>query len=177
MAHASTAHASIALARPAIRVPHVAMPKFRWLRLSPRARALLVMGIMISPCFLCDTIGYCVQRLFLTADQIAEREAPDTMLSQIRKFDVACPATDIPVAEQEHWAGYAAQQGWPMYPRAGVRCFNPGRNLRGVVGIKVFSVACPTAVLSAVDQRRWVAYAADHEWGAYPQAGAGCVDP
>jgi len=170
-------YASTAIAGPRIRIPHVAMPKLRSLRLSPRSRALVMMGIMISPCFLADTIGYCVQRLFNTANQIAEREAPDTMLSQISKFDVACPATDTPVAAQEGWAGYAAHQGWPIYPQAGVRCFNPDRNLRGVVGLKVFSVACPTAVLSALDQRRWVAYAADHDWGPYPQAGAGCVDP
>jgi hypothetical protein len=155
----------------------MALPKFRWLRLSSRARALLMMGIMISPCFLADTIGYCVQRLFYTANQIAERAAPDTMLSQIHKFDVACPAVDVSVSEQENWAGYAVQQGWPMYPQAGVRCFTPDRNLRGVVVLKVFSVACPTAVLSALDQRRWVAYAADHGWDPYPQAGVGCVDP
>src|SRR5271157_2513634 len=171
------ANASTALARPDIRLPQVTMPKLRWPRLSPRARALLMMGIMISPCFLADTIGYCVERLFYTANQIAEREAPDTMLSQVHKFDVACPAADMPAAEQENWAGYAAQQGWPVYPQAGVRCFNPDRNLRGVVGLKVFMVACPTVLLSALDQRRWVAYAADHDWGPYPQAGAGCVDP
>ena len=172
MAYASTVPAS-----PDIRLPHVAMPKLRWPRLSPQARALLMMGIMISPCFLADTIGYCVQRVFYTADQLAARAAPDTIMSQIHKFDVACPATDLSVAEQENWAGYAAQQGWPMYPQAGVRCFTPDRNLRGVVGLKVFMVACPTMVLSALDRRRWVAYAADHDWGPYPQAGAGCVDP
>ena len=171
------AYASTATASSDIRFPHVAMPKFRRLRLSPRARALLMTGIMISPCFLADTIGYCVQRVFYTADQLAARAAPDTIMSQIHKFDVACPATDLSVAEQENWAGYAAQQGWPMYPQAGVRCFNPDRNLRGVVGLKVFMVACPTMVLSALDRRRWVAYAADHDWGPYPQAGAGCVDP
>ena len=171
------AYASTAIAGPGIRIRHVPMPKLRWLGLSRRARALLMMGIMISPCFLADTIGYCVKRLFYTANEIAEREAPDTMLSQIHKFDVACPATDMPAAEQENWTGYAAQQGWTMYPQAGVRCFNPDRNLRGVVGLKVFMVACPTVLLSALDQRRWVAYAADHDWGPYPQAGAGCVDP
>src|SRR6516165_4427844 len=41
-----------------------------------RARAFLMMGIMISPAFLADEIGYGVQRLFLTADQIAAREVP-----------------------------------------------------------------------------------------------------
>src|SRR5271165_455195 len=148
------AYAITAMAGPGIRIPHVAMPTFRWLRLSPRARALLMMGIMISPCFLADGFGYCVQRLFYTADQIAARAAPDTILSQIHKFDVACPATDLSAAEQENWAGYAARQGWPMYPQAGIRCFNADRNLRGVVGLKVFGVACPTAVLSALDRRR-----------------------
>ena len=171
------AYASTAIAGPDIRLPHVAMPKFRWPRLSRRARALLMMGVMISPCFLADTIGYCVQRLFYTADQIAERAAPDAMLSQIRKFDVACPAADMSATEQQNWVDYAAQQGWPMYPPAGPRCFNPERNLHGVIGLKVFSVACPTALLSALDQRRWVVYAADHGWGPYPQAGTGCVDP
>src|SRR5580692_3863064 len=75
-------YASTAIAGPRIRIPHIAMPKLRSLRLSPRARALLMMGIMISPCFLADTIGYCVQRLFYTPDQIAERAAPDAILSQ-----------------------------------------------------------------------------------------------
>lgn len=171
------AYTSTALAGADIRIPHLAMPTFRWLRLSRRARAFLMMGIMISPCFLADTIGYCVQRLFYTADQIAEREPPDAMLSQIGKFDVACLAANTPAAEQENWVGYAVQQGWPMYPQAGARCFNPDRNLRGVIGLKVFSVMCPKVLLSALDQRRWVAYAADHDWGPYPQAGAGCVDP
>jgi hypothetical protein len=32
-------------------------------------------------------------------------------------------------------------------------------------------------LLSALDQRRWVAFTTDHDWGPYPQAGAGCVDP
>jgi hypothetical protein len=165
------------MARPIIRIPHMAMPKLRWLRLSRRSRALLMMGIMTSPCFLADTVGYYVQRLFYTADQIAERKAPGALLAKIRMFDVACPATDTPVAAQENWAGYAAGQGWPMYPQAGARCFNPERNLHGVIGLTVFTVACPKVLLSAVDQRRWVAYAADHDWGPYPQAGAGCVDP
>lgn len=171
------ASASTATAGPHIRIPHIAMPKLRWPRFSPRTRALLMMGIMISPCFLADTIGYCVQRLFYTPDQLAERAAPDTILTQIHKFDVACPATDIPTADQEKWSVYAAQQGWPMYPQAGVRCFTPDRNLRGLIGLKVFMVACPKVLLSAVDRRRWVAFAADHDWGPYPQAGAGCVDP
>ena len=71
------AYANTAFAIPQIRAPHVAMPKFRWPRLSPRARALLMMGIMISPSFLANSIGYCVQRLFLTADQIAAKQVPD----------------------------------------------------------------------------------------------------
>jgi hypothetical protein len=167
----------MAAAVPGLGIPHPVVPKFRWPHLSRRARAVLMMGVLISPCFLADTIGYCVQRLFYTPDQIAERAGPEALLAQIEKFDVACPAADSPVAAQEDWAGYAARQGWPMYPQAGVRCFKPGGNLHGVIGLKVFSVACPKLLLSALDQRRWVAYAADHEWGPYPQAGAGCVDP
>jgi hypothetical protein len=171
------AYASTAIASPGIRIPHVALPNFRRLRFSPRTRALLMMSVLISPCFLSDAIGYCVQRLFLTADQIAARESPDAMLAQITKFDVACPAKEMPADEQGRWAAYAAQQGWSFYPQAGVGCFRPDRNLRGVLALKVFSVACPATVLSALDQRRWIAYAADHGWDAYPQAGAGCVDP
>ncbi|HUN40954.1 MAG TPA: hypothetical protein VMU81_11725 [Acetobacteraceae bacterium] len=132
---------------------------------------------MISPCFLSDAIGYCVQRLFLTADQIAARESPDVILAHIAKFDVACPGQQMPADEQGRWVEYAAQQGWSFYPQAGPGCFKPDRNLRGVVALKVFSIACPTTVLSALDDRRWIAYAADHGWDAYPQAGAGCVDP
>jgi len=171
------AFASEAFANPGIRMTHLAMPNLRWLRLSPRTRALLMIALMISPCFLSDAIGYCVERVFLTADQIAAREAPEAMLAQISKFDVACPGKDMSAEEQGRWAAYAAGQGWSFYPQAGPGCFKPDRNLRGVIAMKVFSVACPTTVLSALDQRRWVAYAADHGWDAYPQAGAGCVDP
>ncbi len=71
------AYASTAFVIPDICAPHVAMPKFPWPRVSRRARALLMMGIMISPSFLADSIGYCVQRLFLTADQIAAKQVPD----------------------------------------------------------------------------------------------------
>jgi hypothetical protein len=172
------AYASAALASPVIRMPHVAMPKLRWPRPSPRARALLMIGIMISPAFLADRIGYCVQRLFYTADQIAVRQVPDsTMLSRVSIFHVACVDTDMPAAERTHWAELAAQHGWPRYPEAGSACFKPDRNLYGIVGLKAFNVACPTMVLSVADHRRWVAYAANHGWTDYPQAGAGCVDP
>lgn len=171
------AYVSTLAAGPAIRIPHVVLPKLRWPRLSQRTRALLMMGIMFSPCVLADTIGYCVQRLFYTADQIADRESPDTVVAKVRMFDVACPAPGVAADEQRLWADYAAQQGWPSYPQAGPGCFRPDRNLRGVLPLKVFSVACPTAVLSASDHRKWAVYAAYHSWTAYPQAGLGCVDP
>ncbi len=173
------AHASTVIASPSIRLPSVAMPKLRLPRprLSQRARALLMMAIMISPCFLADTIGYCVNRLFYSADEIAEMRPFDPMLANFRIFHVACPATNLSATEHERWGSYAAQRGWPPYPEAGAGCFKPDRSLRGVVGLTAFSVACPPVVLAAVDLRRWAAYAADHNWGAYPQAGAGCVDP
>jgi len=171
------AFASTAIASPNIRVPHLALPNLRWLRLSRRTRALLMMGLMISPCFLSDAIGYCVQRLFLTADQIAARQSPDAMLAQIARFDVACPGKGMSADEQGRWAADAAQQGWPFYSQAGPGCFRPDRNLRGVIALKVFSVACPATALSALDRRRWLAYAADHNWDPYPQAGTDCVDP
>jgi hypothetical protein len=171
------AYASAIMAGSDVRVPSVAMPHLRSLRLSPRTRALLMMGIMISPAFLADDIGYGVQRLFKTADQIAEMQAPDSMLTRVRIFQVACPAADTPTAQQERWTAEAALNGWLLYPEAGEGCFKPERNLYGIVGLKVFGVACPKTVLSAADQRRWVAYAANHEWAPYPQAGDGCVDP
>jgi hypothetical protein len=83
----------------------------------------------------------------------------------------------MPAADREQWAGNAAEHGWPLYPEAGTGCFKPGRNLLGIVGLKVFSVACPVMVLSAADQRRWVAYSANRGWSEYPPAGEGCVDP
>ncbi|HEY6439330.1 MAG TPA: hypothetical protein VIY55_04880 [Acetobacteraceae bacterium] len=172
------AYASMALADADVRFPHVPMPRFRWPRLSRRARALLMMGIMISPAFLADDIGYCVQRLFLTADQIAVRQVPDqTMLSRVNIFHVACIDPNVPAAERGRLAGFATQQGWPRYPEAGPGCFNPDRNLFGIVGLKAFNIACPTMAFSVTDQRRWVAFAANHGWTAYPQAGEGCVDP
>ena len=168
---------SAVIASREIRMPSVAMPSFRLPRLSQKTRALLMMGIMVSPCFLSDAIGYCVQRFFYTADEIAERQAPDRILANIRIFQVACPATDMPAAEQRLWAAEAAQHGWALYPEAGTGCFKAGRNLLGVAGLKVFSVACPVMVLSPTDQRRWVTYSANHGWAPYPQAGEGCVDP
>src|ERR1700749_5058194 len=99
------AYASMALADAEVRFAHVPMPRFRWPRLSTRARALLMMGIMISPAFLADDIGYCVQRLFLTADQIAVRQVPDqTMLSRVNIFHVACIDPNAPAAERRSLA-------------------------------------------------------------------------
>jgi hypothetical protein len=136
------AYASMALADAEVRFAHVPMPRFRWPRLSTRARALLMMGIMISPAFLADDIGYCVQRLFLTADQIAVRQVPDqTMLSRVNIFHVACIDPNAPAAERGRLAVFATQQGWPRYPEAGPGCFNPDRNLFGIVGLKAFNVA------------------------------------
>ena len=155
------AHANTVLANPDIRMPLAAMPSFRLPLLSPRHRAILMMGIMISPCFLSDAIGYCVQRFYYTADEIADRRAPDRIRANISIFQVACPATDMPAIEQRLWAAEAAQHGWAPYPEAGTGCFKPGRNLLGVVGLKVFSVACPVMALSPTDQRRWVAYSAN----------------
>ena len=171
-------YAGTASARPDIRMPPLAMPRFRRPHLSRRARALLMMGIMISPTFLADDIGYGVQRLFMTADQIAARQVPDgTMPTEVYGFHVACADTDMPAAQQQRWAEFAGQHGWPRYPQAGPGCFKPNRALYGVVALKAFNVACPTTVLSVADQRRWVAYAANHGWTEYAQAGVGCVDP
>ena len=171
-------YASQILASPTIRLPRVAFPKPRWPRLSPRYRAFLMMSLMISPAFVSDYIGYGVKRLSYTAAQIAEMRPPgDTLLAHIQIFPVACADPATPGAEQRWWLAYAAQHGWPMYPEAGEACFRPDRGLLGVVGLKTFSVACPTMVLTVADRLRWTDYAAAHGWAAYPQAGADCVDP
>jgi hypothetical protein len=137
-----------------------------------------MMGLMVSPVFLCDFIGYGVKRLSYTATQIAEMRAPgDTILAHVEIFPVACADTATPAAEQRWWTAFAAQHGWPMYPQAGETCFRPDRSLLGIVGLKTFNVACPTLVLSAADRGRWIGYAGDHGWAAFPQAGADCVDP
>jgi len=173
MAYAGTASASAA-----IRMAHVAMPGIRWPGSSRRARAFLMIGIMVSPCFLADDIGYGVKRLFLTADQIAARQTPpDTVPTEISVFHVACIDADAPAAQQQRWADVAAQQGWPRYPDAGPTCFRPHQALFGVVGLKTFNVACPTMVLSVADRQRWSEYATKHGWNDYPQAGLDCVDP
>ncbi len=172
MTYASTA------ANSHLSLPPVAVPKFRWPYLSRQFRALLMIGLMISPAFLADDIGYCVQRLFMTADQIAAQQVPDgTMPTDIYVFHVACTDTDAPSMQLERWAEFAANHGWPRYPQAGPGCFKPERALYGIVGLKAFNVACPTMVLSVADQRRWVAYARNHGWTDYAQAGVGCVDP
>src|SRR5579872_740432 len=121
------AYASAMMASRAIRVPSVPMPSLRWLRWSPRARALFMMALMISPTFLADDIGYGVERLFMTADQISEKQAPDSMMTRARVFHVACPASEISAAERQRWATDAAFNGWPEYPQAGPGCFKPDR--------------------------------------------------
>ena len=68
------AYASTALANPDIQMPHVAMPKFRWPRLSPEP-ALLIM-IMISPSFLAAPYSYCVQRCS-SRRQVRRKQVPD----------------------------------------------------------------------------------------------------
>jgi len=149
------AHANSIFAGLDIRLPYFAMPKLRRPRLSQRARALLMMGLMVSPVFLTDEIGYGVQRLFMTADQIAVRQAPDsTMLSRVTIFHVACVNANAPASERARWAKYSAQRGWPLYPQAGVDCFQPDQNLYGIAGLTAFNVACPSTVLSVADHRR-----------------------
>jgi hypothetical protein len=136
------------------------------------------MAIMISPCFLADSIGYGVERLFLTADQIAAKQVPaNMMLAQLRTFHVACPDPTMTAAERGRWAAFAANHRWPGYPEAGPGCVNPDRNLFGILGLKAFNVACPAMVLSVADHRRWVAFTANHDWAPFPQAGVDCVDP
>ncbi len=171
------AYASTVLPGSEIRIPRLARPKLRWPRLSQRGRALLMIGVMISPAFLADQIGYCVMRLFLTADQIAAQAPDDSIITRVRMFPVACMDANMAAEDRTYWTASAAQYGWPNYPEAGPGCFRPDRPLLGVVGLKAFNVACPTMVLSVADHRRWVAYAASHGWTDYPQAGAGCVDP
>jgi hypothetical protein len=172
------AHASTILAGPQIRLPRRDLPKLRWPRLSQRTRALLMVGVMISPAFLADQIGWCVMRLFRTSDQIAAMQMPEeTVMANLRIFRVACTDAGTPAAERERWAALAELNGWPRYPEAGPGCFRPDRALLGIAGLKAFNVACPTAVLSVADERRWAAYAAGRGWTDYPQAGAGCVDP
>jgi hypothetical protein len=166
------------LARPEFHLPHLTLPKPRWPRPGPRTRAFLMMGLMISPAFVSDYIGYGVERLFYTAAQIAEMRAPDDpMLKHMTVFQVACADPSAPVAEQRSWSAVAAERGWPVYPEAGNGCFRPDRALLGVVGLKTFNVACPTLLLTVADRQRWMQFAADHGWGPYPQAGTDCVDP
>lgn len=170
--------ASQVLASPTIRLPHVTLPKLQWPGLSPGVRALLMMGLMISPAFVADYIGYGIERLFLSSAQITAMQAPDEKLpANIAVFHVACTDPTASAAQQREWSALAARNGWPKYPVAGDTCFRPDRVLLGVVGLKTFNVACPTAVLSVADRQRWANYAAAHNWAAYPQAGANCVDP
>jgi hypothetical protein len=173
------AYAVQSLTNPAIRLPHIAIPKLRRPRLSPGARALLMMGLMISPAFISDYIGYGVERLFYTSGQIAEMRVPNDRMFTHRMtvFHVACADPAASSADRQQWDDVAARNGWPRYPEAGATCFKPDRVLLGVVGLKTFNVACPTAVLSVADRQQWTAYTARHGWGPYPQAGADCVDP
>jgi hypothetical protein len=162
------------LANPVIRIPQVSWPEWRVPLPSKRIRAFLMMGLMVSPAFLMDTIGYGVKRLFYTANQVAEMRVPDDpTLAQVNIFHVAC----ADAADADHWRDVATRNGWPMYPEAGPGCFNPDKKLLGIAGLTSFSVACPTLILSVADRQRWMDYAANHNWAAYPQAGPDCVDP
>jgi len=173
MAYASTVPAS-----PVIRIPHVAIPKLRWPFLSQRARSLFMIGLMISPAFFADEIGYGVQRLLLTKEQIAAKQAPPDAISvPVQVFHVACSREDAPAAERTRFAAFAEHHRWARYPEAGAGCFKPERALFGIVGLKTFNVACPTMVLSLTDRRKWFTYAAYHGWNDYPEAGDACVDP
>jgi hypothetical protein len=87
------AYASAVMASQEMRMPSVAMPKVRWPRLSQRTRAVLMMGIMVSPCFLSDGIGYYVQRVFsppmrsLRGERLLrslQTSTPSTSLAPIR---------------------------------------------------------------------------------------------
>ena len=167
------AYASAIMASPAIRLPSVAMPNLRRLRLSRRARALLMMAILCSPTFLADDIGYGVERLFKTADQIAESGHPTRCSRALVSSRSPVPRRTCRWRSRQRWTAEAALDGWPQYPEAGTGCFKPERNLYGIVGLKVFGVACPTAILSVADQRRWVAYAANHDWAALPASRRG----
>ncbi len=175
------AYASHVSASPQFHFPPIGKPRWPRLRrplLSGRARALLMMGLMISPAFLSDYIGYGIKRLTYTAAQIAEMRKPDdTMLSRVTMFPVACADPATPAAQRRAWVAVAAGDGWPRYPEAGETCFRLNRSLLGIAGLKTFTVACPTAALSVADRRHWMTYAADRGWTAYPQAGADCVDP
>jgi len=172
------AYASALLPAPTISIPRHLWTRLRWPRLSQRTRALLMLGAMVSPTVLADPIGYGVKRLFLTPDQIAAKQVPDeTVMRQLSIFHVACIDPDLPAAERQHWADVAAQRGWPRFPEGGPACFRPDRVLYGIAGLKAFNVACPAVALSPLDERRWVAFAANHGWTDYSQAGAGCVDP
>lgn len=171
-------YAGAASTRPNLTMPSVPIPAFRWPRLPQRTRALLMMALLISPAFLADDIGYCVMRLFLTAEQIAARQVPsDAMPANVYVFHVACRDSDAPAAQQERWAEFASQHGWPRYTEAGPGCFKPNRALYGVAALKTFNVACPSGIMSVAEHRHWVAYAENHGWTDYAQAGAGCVDP
>jgi hypothetical protein len=137
-----------------------------------------MMGLMISPAFVSDYIGYGVERLFYSAGQIAEMRQPDdTMPAYVAMFHVACADPAASTDQQRSWTAFAARMGWPKYLQAGETCFRPDRALLGIVGLKTFNVACPTLALTVADRKRWTQFAAAHGWGPYLQAGADCVDP
>lgn len=43
--------------------------------------------------------------------------------------------------------------------------------------VQMLTVICPKPDMSAADRQRWDAYVAAKRYTAYPQGGAGCVDP
>lgn len=172
------AYASAVSASPTIRIPRTGIPKLRWPFLSRRARSLFMIGLMISPAFFADEMGYAVQRLLLTEAQIAAKQAPpDAIPVPVRVFHVACSKEDASVPDRQRLAAFAVRHRWPRYPEAGPGCFISDRGLLGVAALKTFNVACPTILLSMADRRKWFTYATYHGWNDYPQAGDACVDP
>ena len=135
-------------------------------------------GRLISPTFLADPFGYCVQRLFYTADQIAAKQVPDnTVLQQVHIFHVACADTDMPAVGAGALGGLrraawlaTVSTGW-----ADLRQSGPGLARRRWVEVvqcrlpRDGSQCGGSAAMGGLCREPWL--------DRYPQAGDGCVDP
>ena len=169
MAYASAAHGT-----PSVRIPHMAMPKLRWPRLSREPR-VADDGRHDQPDVPCRPLSATASRAASRLTRSPRSRCPTTRLWQVNIFHVACADTDMPAAEEgggrpspRNVAGTVSQAG----PNE-----STGPELV-VVGLKDVQRRLPCDGSQVADHGRSVAYAAEPWLDHYrrPATGASIVN-
>ena len=159
------AYAAQILTNPVL--PHITLPKLRWPRLSPGARAILMMGLMISPAFVSDYIGYGVSGCFTRPGRSPKCGSPDDRdaCRTLELFHVACAIRQHP--RRISGNGLISRPGTvgPVIPQAVATCFQAGPGIARRRRTEDLQCRLSHAVLSVADRRRWMDIAAGHGWG------------